>query len=169
MLISHPKSRDAQIQQRLPFMVVRFPTLNLAFDMAQLQQVVPMPPVQYSPTRMLGLAQVAWGAADAPTQRSVIVVDLHGKLYDDRIKSPGHLLLFAALDGLLYGIPVAKLPEITTIPADRLLPQTDESAPFPALGLTRQLIKLPGPTGEQILFVVDLPELVQEVRAMAAA
>jgi chemotaxis signal transduction protein len=172
MFISHPKSRDGlghrQAQKRLPFMVVRFPTLNLAFDMAQLHQVRPMPVVQYSPTLMLGMAQVAWGDQAHPTQRDVIVIDLHCKLYDSSLDAPEHLLLFQSNDGLLYGIPVAQLPEITSIPEDLLLPQSQNTKDLPTLGLTRQLVKLPTPMGEQTLFVVDVQQLVQTVRQMAA-
>jgi chemotaxis signal transduction protein len=176
MFISHPKSRDRQAQKRLPFMVVRFPTLNLAFDMAQLHQVRPMPVVQYSPTLMLGMAQVAWGDdlrsvvdhREHPTQRDVIVIDLHCKLYDSSLDAPEHLLLFQANDGLLYGVPVAQLPEITSIPEDLLLPQTQDTTDLPTLGLTRQLVKLPTSMGEQTLFVVDVQQLVQAVRQMAA-
>jgi chemotaxis signal transduction protein len=176
MFISHPKARDGrrpteghrQAQKRLPFMVVRFPTLNLAFDMAQLHQVRPMPVVQYSPTLMLGIASVAWGDREHPTPRSVIVIDLHCKLYDSSLEAPEHLLLFQSKDGLLYGIPVAKLPEITAIPEDLLLPQSQDTADLSPLGLTRQLVKLPTPMGEQTLFVVDVQQLVQTVRQMAA-
>ncbi len=177
MFISHPQSRNGarssadgrrQLQKRLAFMVVRFPTLNLAFDMAQLQQVLPMPVVEYSPTLMLGVAQINVGSVDKPIERPVIVVDLHCKLYDASLESPGHLLLFPAPDGLLYGIPVAILPEITSIPEDLLLAPTEGKALDSTLGLTRQLVKVPGPTGEQTLFIVDVPQLVQEVRQMAA-
>jgi chemotaxis signal transduction protein len=183
MFISHPKSRDRQAQKRLPFMVVRFPTLNLAFDMAQLHQVRSMPVVQYSPTLMLGVAQVTWGDDRPsvvacgpkglddranPPQRDVIVIDLHCKLYDISLEAPEHLLLFQSKDGLLYGIPVAKLPEITSIPEDLLLPQSQDTMDLPTLGLTRQLVKLPTPMGEQTLFVVDVQQLVQTVRQMAA-
>jgi chemotaxis signal transduction protein len=167
MLISHPQARDRQAQKQIPFMVVRFPTLNLAFDMAQLQQVIPMPVVEYSPTLMLGLAQLPAGTAENPSQRPVVVVDLHRKLYDNSLESPNHLLLFSASDGLLYGIPVAMLPEITSIPEDRLLPTTPIGEMSPTFGLTEQLVKLPGPLGEQILYVVDARRLVQEVRQMA--
>jgi chemotaxis signal transduction protein len=174
MLISHPPARDGrrpteghrQAQKQIPFMVVRFPTLNLAFDMAQLQQVIPMPVVEYSPTLMLGLAQVPAGTAENPSQRPVVVVDLHRKLYDNSLAAPAHLLLLSANDGLLYGIPVAMLPEITSIPADRLMPDAATSD-APTFGLTDQLVKLPGPMGEQILYVVDARRLVQEVRQMA--
>ncbi len=176
MFISHPKSRDRQTQKRLPFMVVRFPTLNLAFDMAQLQQVRSMPVVQYSPTLMLGMAQVAWGDDrrsvgdhhDNPTQRDVIVLDLHCKLYDSSLEAPEHLLLFQAKDGLLYGIPVDQMPEITSIPEDLLLPQSQDTADVLTLGLTRQLVKLPTAMGEQTLFIVDVQQLMQTVRQMAA-
>ncbi len=176
MFISHPQARDGrrsvdgrrQPQKRLAFMVVRFPTLNLAFDMAQLQQVLPMPAVEYSPTLMLGVAQVSVGSADNPIVRPVIVVDLHCKLYDASLEAPAHLLLFAAPDGLLYGIPVAILPEIASIPEDLLLPPTDGGKALDStLGLTRQLVKLPSPTGEQTLFIVDVQQLVRSVRQMA--
>jgi chemotaxis signal transduction protein len=176
MVISHSPSRDGQrsadgrrvAQKRLAYMVVRFPTLNLAFDMAQLQQVLPMPAVEYSPTLMLGVAQVSVGSAESPIVRPLIVVDLHCKLYDASLESPAHLLLFAAPDGLLYGIPVATLPEIAAIPEDLLLPPPDRGKALDStLGLTRQLVKLPSPTGEQTLFIVDVQQLVQEVRHMA--
>ncbi|NJN48785.1 MAG: hypothetical protein HC805_02005 [Alkalinema sp. RL_2_19] len=153
-------------------MVVRFPTLHLAFDMTQLQQVLPMPVVKFSQTGLLGLATVDSGDImrdDLPhiDQRQVIVMDLHRKLYDASLDAPSHLLLFKPIAGLLYGIPVANLPEIVPISADLLLSQDDDLDDQQVVGLTRQVVKVPDALGEKTLFIVDAQSLAGEVRSLA--
>ncbi|MBE9029984.1 hypothetical protein IQ266_09620 [filamentous cyanobacterium LEGE 11480] len=167
MFTTHPQSRSRRAQVKVPLMVVRFPTLHLAFDMAQLQQVIPMPVVEYNATQLLGLAMVDLGQTEVPDQRKVIVVDLHRKLYDASLDQPSHLLLFKGNNGLLYGVPVATLPEIVPIDADLLLDQEDDVADRQVVGITRQVVKLPGPGGERTLFVVEANSLAQEVRNLA--
>lgn len=166
MFTSHPKSRHQRIQKQLPFMEVRFPTLRLAFDMTQLQQVIPLPPIAPSQTPLLGLAQVDRGTPEEPDAQPVIVIDLHRKLYDVSLAAPTHLLLFQAGDGLSYGIPVERLPEVTLIAQDLLLSSEDELSHQAAMGITKQVVKISNSLGDKILFIVDADSLAQEVRQL---
>lgn len=167
MFTGHRPSRQRQSQTQRSFMLVHFPTLHLAFDMMQLYKVIPMPEVYYSQAMLLGLAQIDGGEVDLPSSRQIIVIDLHRKLYGVSIKSPNHLLLLSAHDGLLYGVPVETLPEIRAIAAELLISEADDAASIPVAGMTRQVLKITDPSGEQILFIVDGDSLAQEVRQIA--
>ena len=169
MFTSHPKSRSRRTQKQLPFMEVRFPTLNLAFEMTELQQVVPMPVVEPSQTQLLGLAQLDRGTAEDPDQQPVIVIDLYRKLYDVSLADPTHLLLFEASDGLLYGIPVERLPEITLVAEDLLSTADDDTSHHQVMGITREVIQIEDTLGKKTLFIVDADSLAQEVRQMVRA
>jgi hypothetical protein len=150
-------------------MLVRFPAMYLAFDMAQLHQVNPMPDVQYSQTMPLGIAPVVLGGVDDPSLHHVIVLDLYHKLYGVSLDSPSHLLLLSAHDGLIYGVPLATLPEIYPIASDLLAaPTNTDDAPL-AVGFTRQVVRIPELLGEQSLFIVDGNSLAQEVRRLVAS
>ncbi len=167
MFTGHLQSRKRQSQTRRSFMLVHFPTLHLAFDMMQLYKVIPMPEVFYSQAMLLGLAEIDGGEVDTPSSRQVIVIDLHRKLYGVSIESPNHLLLLNANDGLLYGVPVETLPEMRSIAAELLISEADDAKSIPVAGMTRQVLKVTEPSGEQILFIVDGDSLAQEVRQLA--
>jgi hypothetical protein len=153
--------RKPSSSSSIPHMILRFPTLHLAFELTQLEQVISLPSIAYGQTDIIGLA--ALPGDRAPGQ--IIVIDLHRRLYGGSLADPAYLLLFRASDGLIYGLPVADFPEIQAIPADCFdnQPMPMDSAPG-GIGLTRQVIKRPTPMGEQMLFMIDGDSLAQEIR-----
>jgi hypothetical protein len=159
---SSTQRTKAATNPAIPHMIVRLPTLHLAFALTELEQVVTLPPIAYSATGILGLAPTP----DDRAPGQMIVIDLYHRLYGNSLADPAHLLLFRAGDGLLYGLPVADFPEIQAIPAD-CFDQPRDTHPD-GVELTRQMIKRPTPMGEQTLFIIDGDSLAQEARHIAA-